>query len=68
MDFGELGSSFEKSGDIFELLEVKRDSGKDFTIYIFGISVRVSREEYATCHLGKRAKFLVTNGRVTPSI
>ena len=27
LDFGELGSSFEKSGDTFELLEVKRDSG-----------------------------------------
>ena len=26
LDFGELGSSFEKSEDTFELLEVERDS------------------------------------------
>ena len=67
LDFGELGSSFEKSGDTFELLEVERDLGEDFAVYAFGISVRVSREEYATGHLGKRATFLGTNGMVTPS-
>ena len=26
-DFSELGNSFEKSGDIFEILEVNQDSG-----------------------------------------
>ena len=67
MGFDELGSSFEKSRDIFEILEVNWDSGYDFTVYVFGISVRVSHEEYVTCHLRKCAKFLVTNRRVTPS-
>ena len=66
-DFSELGNSFEKSGDIFEILEVNWDSGKDYSVFDFGSSGHVTRDGFATCHLGILGIFLWTNGGLTPS-